>query len=109
LERQLELVPEDVRARILLANCHAFFKKETEAVRELQIAVALRPKDPSILYNAACVYGLFQKKAEALALLRKAKATGFQTLEWAARDPDLACLHGDPEFQCLLEEGERKV
>ena len=108
LERQLELVPEDVRARILLANCHAFFKKETEAVRELQIAVALRPKDPSILYNAACVYGLFQKKAEALALLRKAKATGFQTLEWAARDPDLACLHGDPEFQCLLEEGERK-
>jgi TolB-like protein/tetratricopeptide (TPR) repeat protein/tRNA A-37 threonylcarbamoyl transferase component Bud32 len=106
LERQLELVPEDVRARMLLANCHGFFKKETEAVRELQIAVALRPKDPSTLYNAACVYGLFQKKAEALALLRKAKDNGFQTLEWAARDPDLACLHDDPEFQRLLGEGK---
>jgi non-specific serine/threonine protein kinase len=103
LERQLELVPEDVRARILLANCQAFFKKETEAVREMQIAIALRPRDPSVLYNAACVYGLFQRKAEALALLRKATDNGFQALNWAARDPDLACLHGDPEFQRLIE------
>jgi len=94
---------------MLLANCHGFFKKETEAVRELQIAVALRPKDPTTLYNAACVYGLFERKVEALAMLQKAKEAGFQTLEWAARDPDLACLHGDPEFQRLLGQGERKV
>ncbi len=108
LERQVELVPEDVRARILLANNYASFGKEGEAIRELQKAVALRPNDANILYNAACTFGILQKKTEALAVLKKAKEVGFPNLDWAARDPDLACLHGDPEFQSLLEEGERK-
>jgi TolB-like protein/tRNA A-37 threonylcarbamoyl transferase component Bud32 len=108
LERQLELVPEDVRARILLAVNHACAGEVAEAARELQIAIALRPKDTNILYNAACVYGLLQKKAEALATLQKAKDVGWRNLTWAARDPDLACLHGDPEFERLIERGERK-
>ncbi len=109
LERQIELVPEDVRARILLAADYASFGKEADAMRELQIALALRPKDSNILYNAACVYGLLKKKAEALTVLRKAKEAGYRLiLEWAARDPDLACLHGEPEFERLLKEGEQK-
>jgi len=107
LERQLELVPEDVRARVLLAGNYAYFKREPEAVRELQIALALRPKDSNILYNAACVYGLLGNKAEALAVLKRAGEVGYSALlTWAARDPDLACLHGEPEFQHLLEEGK---
>ncbi len=108
LERQLELVPEDVRARILLANNYASLQREGESIRELQKAVALRPNDPNILYNAACTYGILQRKTEALATLKKAKKVGFPNLDWAARDPDLACLHGDPEFERLIEEGERK-
>jgi serine/threonine protein kinase/Flp pilus assembly protein TadD len=108
LERQLELVPEDVRGRILLANCHAFLKHEADAIRELQVAIALRPKDPSILYNAACVYGLLEKKAEALATLRKAVENGYHTLEWAPRDPDLVCLHDDPDFLRLVEQGKKR-
>ena len=109
LELQLELVPEDVRARVLLAGNYAYFKREPEAVRELQIALALRPKDSNILYNAACAYGLLGNKDEALAVLNKAREAGYSTLiTWAARDPDLACLHGEPEFQRLLEEGKQK-
>ena len=108
LEQQLELAPEDVRARVLLAGNYAFFGRENEAIRELQMAVALRPNDPNTIYNAACTYGLLQRKAEALSLLKKAKELGYTDLPWAARDPDLACLHGDPEFQRLVEEGERK-
>jgi len=106
LEQQLELIPEDVRARILLAVNYAFFNKEKEAIRELQKAVALRPDDSNILYNAACAYGIMQKKPEALEMLRKAKEVGFPNLDWAARDPDLTCLHEDPEFKRLLAEGE---
>ena len=92
-----------MRARILLATTHASFGDEPAATRELQIAVALRPNDSNILYNAACVYGLFQKKQEALDLLRKAVQVGYHNFDWLARDPDLACLHGHPEFQALLE------
>jgi non-specific serine/threonine protein kinase len=102
LQRQLESVPEDVRARILLSGCHARFGMPEAAVRELQKAVALRPDDTNILYNAACTYGLLKMKKEALEMLRRAKTVGFPNLDWAARDPDLACLHDDPEFLQLM-------
>jgi len=49
LRQQLELVPEDVRARILLANNLAALGEADESVRHLQTAVALRPKDGTTL------------------------------------------------------------
>jgi serine/threonine protein kinase len=109
LEQQLETVPEDTRARILLAVFYANLKQETDAVRELQIAMALRPKDSNILYNAACVYGVLGRKADALAVLRKSAQSGYRfVLDWAARDSDLACLHDDPEFQKLVAAEQQK-
>jgi len=108
IERHLEWVPEDVRARILLAANHAFFQNEADAMRELQKAVALRPNDANILYNAACVYGILQKKAEAMTLLKRATAAGLSKWDWVARDPDLACLQDDPEFHQLIDEGKRR-
>jgi hypothetical protein len=60
------------------------------------------PKTPNILYNAACTYGILGQKLDALALLRRARDAGYSNLEWALRDPDLACLRDDPEFQRLV-------
>ncbi|PYV16627.1 MAG: protein kinase, partial [Acidobacteria bacterium] len=102
LEQQLELVPEDVRARILLANTYASIGKTDDSARQLQTAVALRPNDSNVLYNAACTYGLMAKKAEALDMLRKTLEAGYSNLDWMARDPDLACLHDDPDFERLI-------
>ena len=103
LHQQLELVPEDVRARILLAVSLAANKEdEDEAVRHLQTAVALRPGDPSTLYNAACTYGVLGRKVEALETVKKAFAAGYSNRDWAARDTDLDLLHDDPEFQKLV-------
>jgi TolB-like protein/Flp pilus assembly protein TadD len=103
LRQQLELVPEDVRARVLLAGQLAFFKQdEEECVRQLQTAVTLRPGDPSTLYNAACTYGVLGKKAEALETLKKAFAAGYSNRDWAGKDSDLDCLQDDPEFQKLV-------
>jgi tetratricopeptide (TPR) repeat protein len=104
LERQLEMVPEDARARILLATNYAHFGNQDAAIREVQKAIALRPNDTSILYNAACTYGIMQRKTEALELLKKAKSLRFPQLDWARRDPDLACLHNDPEFLAVVGE-----
>jgi hypothetical protein len=42
-------------------------------------------------------------------LLKKARKAGFDAMAYLARDPDLACLHGDPEFERLLEEGKREA
>jgi non-specific serine/threonine protein kinase len=101
LRKQLEVVPEDVRARILLATNLAALGEGEESIRHLQTAVALRPNDGNTLYNAACTYGVLTRKAEALETLKKAFAAGYGNLNWAARDADLDCLHDDPEF-CKL-------
>lgn len=106
LQRQLELVPEDVRARILLAGDHAELGNDGEAIQELKRAVALRPDDPNVLYNAACTFAILGKKVEALDHLKKAWEAGYVNLEWASRDPDLACLQDDPEFRRLIGSGE---
>jgi serine/threonine protein kinase/Tfp pilus assembly protein PilF len=103
LERQLELNPDDIRARILLAARYAELGRGEEAVQHLQVAAALRPKDTNVLYNAACTYGLLQRKREALDTLKQALEAGFGNLDWAARDPDLACLHQDAEFLALVK------
>jgi non-specific serine/threonine protein kinase len=103
LRQQLELVPEDVRARILLAtNLACAVGDKEEAMRHLQTAVALRPSDPNTLYNAACTYGVMSERAAALEAVKKAFAAGYSNQDWAAQDSDLDCLHEEPEFQKLV-------
>lgn len=103
LRQQLEREPEDVRARVLLAVfLAAQHEGEDEAIRHLQTAIALRPKDTNTMYNAACAYGVMKRKAEAMETVRKALAAGYGNLDWMSKDPDLECLHDDPEFQRLV-------
>jgi serine/threonine protein kinase/Flp pilus assembly protein TadD len=102
LERQLELVPEDVRARGLLAADYANIGRQDDAIRHLEMAVALRPNDSLVLYNAACTYGALGRKSEAFAMLRRAKQAGYASLDWIRQDPDLFSLHDDPEFDTLF-------
>lgn len=101
LEAQLAKVPEDARARILLAGDYASLDRSEEAVREANLAMALRPNDAIVMYNLACTFCRLQKKDEALAAMRKAWDNGFRDPEWTRRDPDLALLHGEPEFERL--------
>ena len=109
LEQQLEVVPEDVRARILLAADYASYGMHSESVRELQKAVALRPYDSNVLYNAACTYGVLQMKDEAISMLQRAKGAGYANFDWVSRDPDLAGLHGIPEFDALIKDVQGKA
>jgi hypothetical protein len=83
-------------------NNYAVLGQREAALREVAMVLAMRPNDSNIICNSACIHGIFNQKKEALDLLRKAKDTGFPNLDWAARDPDLACLHDDPKFQALL-------
>ena len=93
LESHLKHVPEDARARILLASDYANLKRPDDAVRELNLAVTLRANEASILYNVACVYCVLGKKAEALASLTKAWEAGSKDSVWARRDPDFERMY----------------
>ena len=104
LQNHLKQVPEDARARVLLGAYYADLGREEEALRELDLAVTLRANEASILYNAACVYCLLKRKADALVTLRKAWEAGSKDSVWARRDPDLTLLHGDPDFERMYPE-----
>jgi len=100
-EEHLKKVPEDARARVLLALNYAFIQRTDDATREASLAMALRPDDTMILYNTACVFCALQKKPEALIAIKKAWDAGYRDATWTRQDPDLALLHGDPEFERL--------
>jgi len=107
MENHLKHVPEDARARILLASDYAAMDRAEDAVRETNFAVALRSNEATVLYNAACVFGLLKRKPEAIAALKKAWDAGFKDADWARQDPDLVPLHGDPEFEELYPPKSR--
>lgn len=104
LENHLRQVPEDARARVLLARDYADLGRVEDAIRETNLAMTLRANEASILYNVACNYCQLNKKAEALDALRKAWEAGFRDAVWARRDPDLTMLHDEPEFERMYPE-----
>ena len=104
LETHLKQVPEDARARIQLAIDYAKSDRLPDAVREANLAITLRPNEATVLYNAACAFSTMGRPVEAMDALRKAWEAGFRDPDWARRDPDLAALHGQPEFERLYPE-----
>ena len=108
LENHLKPVPEDARARVLLAGDYMDLGRSEDAVREAGLAMALRPNEATVLYNLSCVYCKMNKKTEALDALKKAWNAGFREADWARRDPDLDLLHGDPEFERMYPEAQAK-
>jgi tetratricopeptide (TPR) repeat protein len=104
LETHLRKVPEDARARVLLAGNYAALNRPEDAVRETNLAMTLRPNEANVLYNGACVFCNLGKKPEALESLRKAWEAGWTDPNWVRQDPDLSMLHGEPEFERLYPE-----
>jgi len=100
-EAHLREVPEDARARSLLAANYAEMGRTEDSKREATMAMTLRPNESSILYNAACTFCCLKQKAEALDAIGKAWRAGFKDTDWVRGDPDLALLHGDAEFERL--------
>ena len=94
-------VPEDARARVLLASNYARQGRFEDAKREADMAMVLRPDDSMILYNAACLFCAMENVNDALNAIRKAWESGYRDPIWTRQDPDLALLYGDPEFERL--------
>jgi len=105
LEAHIKNVPEDARARIQLAIQYGRANRGDDAMREVKLAIVLRPNEATVLYNAACAYCTMSQPDEAIEVLKKAWEAGFRDPQWARRDPDLNTLHGHPEFERMYPEG----
>ena len=108
-ENHLKEMPEDARARTILAAYYAFMGRPDDAMREANMAMALRPDEAMVHYNAACTFCVLNKKAEAIEAMSKAWKAGYRDAVWARRDPDLQLLHGEPEFDQLYPPAPETV
>jgi serine/threonine protein kinase len=60
------------------------------------------------LYNLACFAATRGKREEALDFLQRALDNGYAS-DRICDDPDLASLHGDPEFEAIVAEVKRRI
>jgi serine/threonine protein kinase/Flp pilus assembly protein TadD len=108
-EEALKKTPEDARVRVLLAGNYAMLGRFDEAKREADMAMALRPDDAMILYNTACAYCAMNNTKDAMIAIKKAWESGYRNATWTRQDPDLAKLHGDPEFERLYPASSQQA
>ena len=99
---QQELNPRDGENVAMMADYYAMTGQQSEAVKALQRAVQLEPKNSEVLFRAALVCNHFGQTSETLQWLRKAIEAGFSRSE--VRDfPDFDSLQSNPQLRTLLE------
>jgi Flp pilus assembly protein TadD len=84
-----------------LAVCEAKLGEKEEAGSSIERALALEPRNTTLMYQATAVYALAGDTGQAMKYLGEALANGYSLSE-AERDPDLQALRQTPEFRSLI-------
>lgn len=101
-KKQLILNPTDQRAWSIGASSLMDLGRDQEALEWIQRALEIRSDDPSVLYNAACLYAVYGDEDRALDLLeRYTKDAGNK--RWIEKDPDLESLRHTSRFKHLMK------
>jgi Zn-dependent protease len=79
---------------------------EAAALAEAGLA---RVPSARLAYDAACAQARARHRDDAVRLLHRATALGFQDANYAASDEDLSSLHGHPSFEQWLAEQRKSA
>jgi Flp pilus assembly protein TadD/TolB-like protein len=97
----LAINPTDAVAHSSLGTSLARTGRPEEAAREIQAALALDDREPSVLWDAAVVAMLRGRSPEALSWLRKAVDAGY-CRQIIARQTEFAPLRDSAEFRAIV-------
>jgi tetratricopeptide (TPR) repeat protein/TolB-like protein/tRNA A-37 threonylcarbamoyl transferase component Bud32 len=100
-EEQLKIEPRSAEIYAYLALYRAKTGQKAPAVKCIEKALSLEPKNPQNTYYAAEVYHLVGDQNRALGLLRQAVQDGYPPREIRA-DPEWGGLRNNPAFQSLV-------
>jgi adenylate cyclase len=101
-EQHLKLNPDDARAVYMAANGLAALGERQKSQEWAERALATRPNEPMVLYNAGCIYSLLGLADEAIDCLEKAARNGLTQKGWFEHDSNLDAVRAHPRFQTLL-------
>lgn len=87
-----------------LANAYVEAGRFDDSIKLDRRHVRMEPTNPAAHYNLACSLALKKRRQAALQSLRNALELGYDDFGWIEQDPDLKCLHGDPNFHELIEQ-----
>jgi tetratricopeptide (TPR) repeat protein len=88
---------------------HGHYEKAEPLYLELEELLETRrggPGEFNALYSLACVSALLGKREKALGYLHEYSEYRHVDKERISEDPDLASLHGDPQFEAIVAEVE---
>ncbi|MHB0969585.1 MAG: tetratricopeptide repeat protein [Thermoanaerobaculia bacterium] len=105
-EKELETIPDDIRALGVIARSRAKRGDIAGAKASFARVERIRPGDQETLFGSAMIANIAGERETALKLLRAAVAKGFPE-GWITRDPEFANLRNDPWF-AELGQGRRK-
>jgi serine/threonine-protein kinase len=94
--------PNDPVLLINLANYYASLRDPAHSLPLIREALALAPSDNKIAYFAGESYELLGRRKDAIPLISKAIAQGFQNSLFQL-SPEMSSLRSDPAFQAALE------
>ena len=103
LSQIVEKKPDYIEALELLSEIYTKSGDIESGIDIDRRLIFLQPFEPSHYYNLACDYALSGKKDKALLYLKIAIILGFNDFDYMNRDPDLACLKGDKEYERLIK------
>jgi tetratricopeptide (TPR) repeat protein len=98
----LKVNPKDAQALSAMAVFETKLGRPADAREHADQAIALMPKDSTVLYRRAVVHALGGEQPAAVTALKEALAQGY-SVELARRDEDLATLRGFAEFTALVK------
>jgi adenylate cyclase len=101
-DRVLRNDPDDVRALYLSGGALISLGERQKGTERVEQAVAIRPHDFAVLYNAACSFANAGEPDRALEMLDRAVGTGRGFRAWIEHDPDLDSLRGLARFQQIV-------
>ena len=103
IEKHLELNPDEARAYSMGGSALIRLGETERSKQWTEQAMKLAPKDPLILYNAACNWALLGEHQRALDGLERALEAGVAVGDWLWHDPDFESLRNHPRFQTIVK------
>lgn len=107
----LKLHPHSARLRVLASYHLIKLERYTEAELTLLASRRLRPQDPEIPYNLACLYANLKDQDAVIYNLKKAARNGYFKPEYPQLEPVFQPFRTHPQFLLALEhirDNERK-